>query len=544
MKLYKIKSKKYILKCPECLGLANFKINRNDFEFKVECQNGHIFDNITSEKFVSCINKVWCSKNYEDNNNIINNCYNCNETLICNCKNKEYCSIHNLKYDYYLENNKIYLCKKCQKLIPYINNKKEIKNKIKEYNNKIKDLLKNIENKMNEITKRYNKLKEFLNAFIVINDNFLNKFNYTICDNYYNYENFDYFLNYQKSDEFWDKNKYLNYLNIGSNLNIPNDYKNNLSILNNKNKITKSKEKIKYLDDVHSYLSLKYFKDNKFYSFEGNNILKLFEYTDSTFKVLYTYKYVNDSKSNDNNIESLFKSDYNHFIYTLRNKKDIVILEYNDLKNKIFVKNKINIGGLHSYKSLIENKNGNIIIREKKCISVWSINEKQYEMIENYKGKFYNLNNVNDLLFLTVNYYYDNSAKITFYESEKYNKIKILDLPIDVNLINTINNESLVIINKYMTRIYVIDVKFLEIIHIIKYEISNDCFLFFNDNSFFKIFPGNNEVILKKYDFREGYFKDFEIINHKINLNIEILSNNFVIFNNSDKFELFKLLNN
>ena len=543
MKLYKIKTKKYILHCPECLGLANFKINSNDFVFKGECQNGHIFDNITLKEFGTCINKIWCSKNYEDKNNIINNCYNCNKTITCNCKNKEYCSIHSLKYDYHLNNNKIYLCEECQKLIPYINNKKEIKNTIKEYNNKIEELLKNIEKKIDEIIKIYNILKEFLNVFIIINNNLLKKFNYTICDNYFNYENFDYFFNYQKRDEFLDKNKYFNYILIGSNLNIPNDYKNNISILNNKNKINKNVEKIEYFNVIDSYLNLKYFKDNKFYFFE-RNIIRLFEYIDSTFKVLYTYKYNNDPKSYDTNIEYCIKSDYNHFICILGNKKDIIILEYNDLENKIFTKYKMNIGVLHSYKSLIENKNGNIVMREKKCISVWSLNEKQIEMIKKYKKIFYNLNNVNDFMFLTVNYYWDNTANVTFYETEKYNNIKSLRLLIDVNLINTINNELLVIINKNITFIYVIGIKFLEIVQIIQYEKSDSCFLFFNELSFFKIFIGNNEVILEKYDIGEACFKYFEIIKYKRNYNIEILSNNFVIFNNSNKFELFKLLHN
>ena len=557
MKLYKIKKTKFIIQCPECLGLSRVKINDNNFICRGECKNGHIFDNLSFEQFKSCIKNIWCSKNYENKNNNNNiNCYNCNKSIYCNCDklnitkdiNNEFCSIHNLKYDFYSNNNKINLCEECQKLIPYVNNKKEIKSKINEYNRTIKELIEYIELKKEEIVKRFEKLKDFLNILSYINETILYKFNYSIYDNY-NYENFDYFFNYQNNGECFNKNKYLKYLLIGSNLNI--NQKNIL--ISNPIKEKNNLEKVEYVNTIGDYTCLNYFKDNKFYSidlYSSYNILKIFDIIDSSFKLIYTYKFNNikivDEDGNYKyyrNVEYFINNEYSHFIFIFSEKKDIYILEYNDSENKIFIKEKIDIGESHSYKGLIENKNGNIVLREKKKLSVWKKNKELFEVIKDYKGYFYDLYNINDLMFLSVSYNND-KAIISFYETEKYNKIKYIRIPIYVGFIKTINNELLFILDELLTDFYIINIKFLEIVQIYICQKSKGSFVFNNRNNIFKGFIGNDELIIKNFNLKEGCFTDYEKIKTKINTEVKITDNNFVSTCNRHKLEIFKLLNN
>ena len=53
-------------------------------------------------------------------------------------------------------------------------------------------------------------------------------------------------------------------------------------------------------------------------------------------------------------------------------------------------------------------------------------------------------------MFLSVSYNND-KAIISFYETEKYDKIKYIIIPILVGFIKTINNESIFIIDKELT---------------------------------------------------------------------------------------------
>ena len=77
-------------------------------------------------------------------------------------------------------------------------------------------------------------------------------------------------------------------------------------------------------------------------------------------------------------------------------------------------------------------------------------NKELFEVIKDYKGHFSNLYNINDLMFLFVSYNND-KAIISFYETEKYDKIKYIIIPILVGFIKTINNESIFIIDKELT---------------------------------------------------------------------------------------------
>ena len=78
---------------------------------------------------------------------------------------------------------------------------------------------------------------------------------------------------------------------------------------------------------------------------------------------------------------------------------------------------------------------------------MWRKEEKLFKVIKEHKGNFLNLNNINDLMFLSVEGNYNNYNKdmaiISFYEKEQYNKIKDIILPIIFNFSFTINNELL-----------------------------------------------------------------------------------------------------
>ena len=196
MKLFEMKSKKYIVKCKECKGLAKFKINTSNFLLSGECENGHSFSNLSFENFnYYFIKKFMICKNYI-NNILSSKCYNCKNEINCICGNKDnqICLIHNLKYEFFNNNQILYLCKECIKNIPFIEKKNEIKMKVKEYNKKIEEILKNLEILITDIRKRYEQINNFLLNMKKLNEKLLMKFNYTIFNDY-NYDNFNHFFN-------------------------------------------------------------------------------------------------------------------------------------------------------------------------------------------------------------------------------------------------------------------------------------------------------------------------------------------------------------
>ena len=50
MEFFYLDNTKYTPKCPECLGIIEFKINQNDFTISYKCLKGHNDKNIPIKK--------------------------------------------------------------------------------------------------------------------------------------------------------------------------------------------------------------------------------------------------------------------------------------------------------------------------------------------------------------------------------------------------------------------------------------------------------------------------------------------------------------
>ena len=130
MKIFELKNRKYAIRCPKCYELAKFQFNTNLLMLEGGCKNNHTFNDISISSFINnFVQKIFCSKNFVDlnKNNIIKKCYFCKKNLTCNCildkTNKDFCPIHDYKYDLFYENEICNLCEKCKKSFIYIEKK-------------------------------------------------------------------------------------------------------------------------------------------------------------------------------------------------------------------------------------------------------------------------------------------------------------------------------------------------------------------------------------------------------------------------------------
>ena len=552
MKLFKIDNYFYSTKCPQCQDLLKFEIDFNTFTINGECKNDHLIKNMKIDNLNDkCIHQAWCKKiyNYEKKSNLNSkeyNCYNCNKVIICKCNNNDFkedidendinfCVIHNLKYDFFHNNNRINLCQKCYDSISYIKEKNHIYNKVNEYNEKLEEIIKEVEKKKEEINRRYNELNIFLQTLININYRLLRCFNYTIYDNY-NYNNFDYLYNIQKTGDLFDKKIYINYLLNGANLDD-----------NNKDDKEKNKAKLElqknikdltineHFNFINNYNNLKYFKNNIFYYFEEgndfnnyNNSIQLFEINESSLKHIYTY--IIGKFEYENSPNYLVKGDFNHLFLIYNTSKNIVEILKLDENKSLNLENKFYFGKEKSLRNIIENKNGNLVIKEQKCFRIWEKKDDTYSIMKTFDGIVQNLFNINDLIFLSIDLDY-----IKFFETEKYEIIKSINLP-QIESFQRVNNELLVFYRDLMYCFYFVDIKYLEVVQIY----NTDFIDILNHNKFFlKMHSYKDEVIIKKYFPENNNFKYLtSIISKAINI---FIYDNYILMKSNNYFEFFKI---
>ena len=100
-------------------------------------------------------------------------------------------------------------------------------------------------------------------------------------------------------------------------------------------------------------------------------------------------------------------------------------------------------------------------------IIVWKPDKKNNFTKElTIQNAIQSLYDINESLFC----FQDRDYKIYFYDSVNYYLKKTISYNLKVNLIGTINNESIVFSDTKQFNIFIVDAKYLEIVHIIEYN--------------------------------------------------------------------------
>ena len=453
---------------------------------------------------------------------------------ILNDKDK-LCNNHSKINFYFCNDCKLNICEECKinhhshilssilDIYPNKKKKESMEIKIINFEKKIKKLKNIIEEKKEEVIERFEKIERYVQFLIDITNKLFKKYNFSIYD-YYNFENFNYFYNYLKDEKIFDEKPYFNYIfyndkikreKVDSSLTKINDEQNiiNNNINNNYEYLLK--------DD---YCDLKYFKDNLFVKikyqdsrFDLEQYIKLFEFSEYTFKLISTYDLKYFKK-----IKSITQAKYgDYFLINFKNKKTIKFLEYDCSKKNFFFSKKeisskkISLFNRHFY-NCIDNKNGDIITSDYKELILWEKNDKKKHFNEKTKIIFqenYNaLYNINDKIFLAKN-----SDFISFCDSDKNELIRSINYEEDIDYVSLLNQNLLILGN--MKHYFLISLQFYEISQIIQIK-PNIYPLKARDNLFieFKIEKDKEIKIIKKiYNEEKGSFNKEEIILLKIN---------------------------
>jgi len=555
MMLYYREQSKYTVKCPKCDDLLKINIDLNNLNIIGQCKKGHYFNDIlTNDSGDIYIKKtdIFKSKNGElkpGEKESNYTCHKCKKSFNCICnennnnKSDNICTIHDLNYDYFFNDSKIFLCQDCIKLYQYEEEKKkEMNNKISECIEKNSKLIDYIERIIKEFEARQNKLYKYLKFLNKLNDLLLKNFNYTIIDDY-NYDNLNYLLNYQKNDEILNENNLLNYIVYGKFLN--NNKINENNIVNNTNMIIQEEKNHKKEYIIDNYNKFKYFKDNIFYMYYYTD-LDLFEYNNFSFKHLCLFKI----KEGYNYAECLIKSNYDHFFYMFKNDDYLYMLDYSDENKNLYIKHKINLNQYYRFKNLIETQKDHIIIKEKRRFTIWekqnnADNDNNYKLINEFEGRYDILYNINDSLFLSMqdNNNENSETKIYIFENEKFSILKKFQLSFTIKSIHKLNDEILVFINYNMNKFFFYDIKYLELVQIMGYKPFNNSCLLSNNNFLLEFVPNENEEEMKvrKLNVKNACFENFGIIKTRINQEINLTSNNLVFFTQRNALQIFKL---
>ena len=549
MELFYLENTKYIAKCPECSEIVLFKINYENFTVSVECKNGHNKKDLLYNDFEdnylkpSQLYKCNCNKCFKlIRDDCINyKCNICNKLYCSNCINNhsketnhnsnikfiqkyQLCSKHNQKYSFFCQNCQNHFCEKCKRshkkhitklIIDIIPNKTKIdsiKKNIEVFQKKVDEISLTIKNYKKEIDKRFIEIEGFLQFLINIHNYLLYNFNYNFFD-YYNFENFNYLFNSFKNENIFDIIRYKNYLFKENNKNKEVPDKTRKERINDlKNRKRESEMNYNYIQNLNK---LEYLKENIFYVFDRNSI-KFFKFENFSFSSMLFF---NLEKFR---IYSIQPAKYNNSILlNFEFKKNIKFLEY-DLTNKTIKIGKKDIkepkvGFPRHFYKCIDNNNGNILTQDNNGTTIWKIDEKKnYVKFLTIKDAQLSLLNINGNLFCSQ----DNDYNIYFYDTINYECSKIISYHKKVNLIGIINDEIIVFNNSFSSTIFLVDIKYLEIIQII----DNNRFqsLKVKDNYLLTFYMEKDYKLViekKEYDIKEKYFKNTEILEKESVLN-------------------------
>ena len=583
MALYEIANIFSYLKCIKCNEIPQITIDLNNLSLRSICKNNHISNDLSFTPF-----NEYCIKN---ENSFYDKCNNCNilfkdienificlkcNKLYCNTcsnfhiKNENHnnitkyankytmCNLHNSKNISICLDCKINFCKECQILhqihntkslldiIPNKEKKESMNIKNKENESKIQKIMNNLKEIKNNLDKRYKKLDEYLQFLFNINKYILKNYNYSY-NNYYNYELYNYFSNYINDKEHLKEFKFYDFLINGNCLELNK---------NNPPKIVQSKDdnlpketnnNITIYKEVFECENLMHFKENLYFSyqFHKNNLfyktwkIRLFEFNNLTFKSLCQYTH------NHKNVINFIKAaKYGNYLFINHyNQADIIILEYDSNQNIFNLLYKLNKNENIFY-DIINDINGSIITTDRNELSIWKKgNRKTYKKALYFQGNYSQLYNVNNSFFISI----FNNNQICFFscENNNYQFIKYIDNKFDFNSVGVINNQILILMEKFGINTIIIDLNNFEIVQIFQ---NDKCHLFCQDNFLIKIYFNDKGEILKEkfnFDFREGAFKLYNSSKNKFVLTsfsqMILTKEEYCIFFNNNKINIIKV---
>ena len=566
MEIFHLENKKYVAACPECSDILKFKIDIKTMSVSGECKNGHFMENKTIEFFrnncIKSTNEYYnkCYNCFELINDETNNyiCLRCDQLFCNNCinihKQKEkhnirrnfitdshICRKHERKYLWFCETCKINLCQECKKfhvfhtvksfldVIPTVKEKELIDNNIENLNEHIEELH-ILNDKILEDTRiRCKKFTQFLKFMEEINDKLFKNYNSSFFD-YYNFENVKYISDLINDDEFYDMDKYYKYLQCGLSLKIEENYI-------KKNKKPK-KEKL-VLENLN------YYKNNYFISYK-DKFLYLYEYENFNFKQITKYDFISIGK-----IDSIKPAKYcDNILINFKLKKNIKLLDYDkDNKTLKLCKEEIRCTRTYPMKNFsdfIDNKNGNIVTVDNIGeLNIWKKNTKKkyYELDSIIIGEYDNIFNINDSLYGCQ----DKNKIIKIFHIDKNNCIKNINFNCNSTFIGNIKNK-LIVFNAYTkNQIFLVDLKYLELIKIIPIN-AYDYSVKIKNNYLFIFYIDDDDLIrIKKRDYNseKKMFNSEEIIETKIEFiimpKILVTNNDYMVLNDKNKFILIKL---
>ena len=611
MEIFQLNNKNKEIKCPDCKEPSLLTIDPEKFKVKSTCIKGHIVN-----KHINNFNKCFLKSSISNSNYCGNcflpidelsnnyNCLTCYKLFCGNCindhiKNKNHnnfnifinsyllCDIHNLKNKFICNECKVNICDECvkshkdhniQSLLDVIPNKKtkeEMNNKITENIEKIKKLSKFLDLENEKVNERFIKIKEYLSFLIDISEYLLKTFNFSNY-NYYNYKNYNYFYNYINNKENIKEENFLNYIFHKTSFNNKDNplkesliQKKQVSLPINSLKNIKINNKIKN-EFCHIKISnLIYFKNNIFISFEQEKNLKtinLYEYKDFSFRYLSSCSFTNYAK-----IEVLKKTEYLNCLLIICEKiPKVIILDYDPIHKALIFNNKQineNKKRYGFFIDAIDNKNGNILTIYISELIIWKLNDKKNKYIKDkiISENFDELMNITESLFVSQN---NLKSKISFFETEKYECIKQFFFSTSIKFIGTIQNKIFLFQTLNNKNIYLLDLKYFEIIQIItckditkgiNVSLINNYLLniyFYNeydeevDYKYYKNLINNKDDLVLKiekkiFNFDKGRFITDE--NYEIKLkyfsyyNILTTDNNLIVFVGHEEITLIRI---
>jgi hypothetical protein len=253
--------KNFIFKCPKCYEYARIRADFDKNVFYTFCNNQHKVESNSFNSFIENSIKDYndilckeCQKSEEDPSNMIF-CSKCYTFFCSNCKSKHiektshtdyisldkmnnYCTKHDELYQYFDNNKKKHLCKKCydekiSKNSKYLNNVIELSSCIK-----YKETINENFNKAKENVKMLNNISRALNEWL---QNLTNKI-HNFLNGFKNYCELQYkivsSLNYENNYE-----KYLNNFNVYFNYIVVNNEETDKIIKNINNTINSNYNK-------------------------------------------------------------------------------------------------------------------------------------------------------------------------------------------------------------------------------------------------------------------------------------------------------------
>ena len=299
---------------------------------------------------------------------------------------------------------------------------------------------------------------------------------------------------------------------------------------------------------------MQYLKDNIFFAL-NNDSIKFFEFKEFSFKNIMSYELGNFK------IKDIKKAKYSEeILLNFQFKKNIKMINY-DMTQKLIKLSKNEIKDERGWGNIffdqyIDNKNGNIITFDKDALIIWQKDKnnknKQFIKLLTLKNEYYSLFDINENLFG----FQDKKNKIHFYETNYYQCSKIIKYYNQVYFLGAINNEFIAFIDNLEREIFIMDIKFLEIVQIIKFDNN------FNKSINLYKMKGNNlyifryyihnltkELEISRYTFnnKEKYFTKEQILKRKNILkpysdnNILITDINYIAISNENKMILLYL---